>query len=133
MLNITFSGIQWFLNQTGPCTTTHIESGGFTRSRPGVTHPDIMFHFFPSQLVDHGRTTPSLEAFQIHAGPMRQASRGWIKLKSKNPKEHPLIQPNYLSEGKNTYLVQISHLVVQYVNTGCGVFKSGKQNGKGNC
>ena len=101
-MNITFSGIQWFLNQTGPCTTTHIESGGFTRSRPGVTHPDIMFHFFPSQLVDHGRTTPSLEAFQIHAGPMRQASRGWIKLKSKNPKEHPLIQPNYLSEGKIT-------------------------------
>ena len=102
MLNITFSGIQWFLNQTGPCTTTHIESGGFTRSRPGVTHPDIMFHFFPSQLVDHGRTPPSLEAFQIHAGPMRQASRGWIKLKSKNPKEHPLIQPNYLSEGKQS-------------------------------
>ena len=93
------------MNQTGPCTTTHIESGGFTRSRPGVTHPDIMFHFFPSQLVDHGRTTPSLEAFQIHAGPMRQASRGWIKLKSKNPKEHPLIQPNYLSEGKQSQKV----------------------------
>ena len=46
MLNITLSGIQWFLNQMGPCTTTHIESGGFTRSRPGVTHPDKMFHFF---------------------------------------------------------------------------------------
>ena len=43
-------GIQWFLNQSGPCGTTHIESGGFTRSRPGVEHPDIMFHFFPSQV-----------------------------------------------------------------------------------
>ena len=85
------------MNQTGPCTTTHIESGGFTRSRPGVTHPDIMFHFFPSQLIDHGRTTPFLEAFQIHVGPMRSTSRGWIRLKSSNPKDHPLIQPNYLS------------------------------------
>ena len=28
---------------------------------------------------------------------MRSTSRGWIKLRSKNPQEHPIIQPNYLS------------------------------------
>ena len=43
-------GLQWFLNGSGACGTTHIESGGFTRSRPGIAHPDIMFHFFPSQV-----------------------------------------------------------------------------------
>lgn len=90
-------GVQWFMNQTGSCGTTHLESGGFTRSRPGVEHPDIMWHFLPSQVIDHGRKAPSLEAYQLHAGPMRPTSRGWIKLKSKNPKDHPIIQPNYLS------------------------------------
>ena len=43
-------GLQWFYNQTGAAGTTHLESGGFTRSRPGVPHPDIMFHFLPSQV-----------------------------------------------------------------------------------
>ena len=90
-------GIQWFLNQTGSCATTHLESGGFTRSRPGVPYPDIMWHFVPSHVIDHGRQTPLHEAYQLHAGPMRPTSRGWIKLRSKNPKDHPIIQPNYLS------------------------------------
>ena len=60
-------------------------------------HPDIMWHFLPSQVIDHGRVAPYLEAFQLHVGPMRSTSRGWVKLKSNNPKEHPLIDPNYLS------------------------------------
>jgi choline dehydrogenase len=90
-------GVQWFLNQTGACGTTHLESGGFTRSRPGVEHPDIMWHFLPSQVIDHGRKAPTLEAYQLHVGPMRPTSRGWLKLRSKDPRQHPVIQPNYLS------------------------------------
>ena len=49
------------------------------------------------QVIDHGRKAPYLEAFQVHVGPMRPTSRGWLKLKSKSPKDHPIIQPNYLS------------------------------------
>ena len=90
-------GVQWFLNQTGSCGTTHLESGGFTRSRPGVAHPDIMWHFVPSHVIDHGRKAPQHEAYQLHVGPMRPTSRGWVKLKTKSPKDHPIIQPNYLS------------------------------------
>ena len=31
---------------------------------------------------------------------MRPTSRGYIKLKSKDPREHPEIDPNYLDTGK---------------------------------
>lgn len=79
-----------------PTATSHLESGGFARSRPGVEHPDIMFHFLPSQVIDHGRKA-WMEAFQVHVGPMRAESRGWLKLKSNDPRMHPLIDPNYLS------------------------------------
>lgn len=45
--------------------TAHLESGGFIRSRPGVTHPDIQFHFLPSQVIDHGRVASKIEAYQV--------------------------------------------------------------------
>ncbi len=45
--------------------TAHLESGGFIRSRPGVPHPDIQFHFLPSQVIDHGRVKSKIEAFQV--------------------------------------------------------------------
>lgn len=90
-------GIEWMLQQTGYGATAHLESGGFIRSRPEVTHPDIQFHFLPSQVVDHGRVASKIEAYQVHVGPMRSTSIGWMKLKSRNPLDHPILQPNYLT------------------------------------
>ncbi|XP_042618872.1 choline dehydrogenase, mitochondrial [Cyprinus carpio] len=90
-------GLEWLLRFTGYGATAHLESGGFIRSRPGVPHPDIQFHFLPSQVIDHGRVKSKIEAFQVHVGPMRSTSVGWLKLKSKDPFDHPIIQPNYLS------------------------------------
>ncbi|KTG10669.1 hypothetical protein cypCar_00029557 [Cyprinus carpio] len=90
-------GLEWLLRFTGYGATAHLESGGFIRSRPGVPHPDIQFHFLPSQVIDHGRVKSNIEAFQVHVGPMRSTSVGWLKLKSKDPFDHPIIQPNYLS------------------------------------
>ncbi|XP_051964277.1 choline dehydrogenase, mitochondrial-like [Xyrauchen texanus] len=90
-------GLEWLLKYTGYGATAHLESGGFIRSCPGVSHPDIQFHFLPSQVIDHGRVKSKIEAFQVHVGPIRSTSVGWIKLKSKEPHAHPIIQPNYLS------------------------------------
>ncbi|KAJ8370849.1 hypothetical protein SKAU_G00108770 [Synaphobranchus kaupii] len=90
-------GLEWLLKYTGYGATAHLESGGFIRTRPGVTHPDIQFHFLPSQVIDHGRVSSKLEAYQVHVGPMRSNSTGWLKLQSTNPLEHPIIEPNYLS------------------------------------
>ncbi|XP_012886249.1 PREDICTED: choline dehydrogenase, mitochondrial [Dipodomys ordii] len=90
-------GLEWLWRFTGEGATNHLETGGFIRSRPGVPHPDIQFHFLPSQVIDHGRVPTQQEAYQVHVGPMRATSVGWLKLRSTNPQDHPVIQPNYLS------------------------------------
>uniref|UniRef100_A0A3B4UT90 Choline dehydrogenase n=1 Tax=Seriola dumerili TaxID=41447 RepID=A0A3B4UT90_SERDU len=90
-------GLEWLTLFTGYGATAHLESGGFIRSRPHITHPDIQFHFLPSQVIDHGRVASKIEAYQVHVGPMRSTSTGWMKLKSTNPLDHLNLQPNYLS------------------------------------
>jgi len=96
-------GVQWFLNRTGSASSTHLETGGFICSGPGVPHPDIQFHFLPSQVIDHGRIAPKIEAYQVHVGPMRATSRGWLKLQSNDPTQHPILQPNYLDTEQDRY------------------------------
>lgn len=100
----TLEGIKWFINHDwGACRTAHLEAGGFIRSEAGVCHPDIQYHFLPSQVIDHGRKNPECHAFQAHVGPMRPTSTGNLKLRSADPLEHPIIQPNLLSTERDRY------------------------------
>ncbi|XP_072277045.1 choline dehydrogenase, mitochondrial [Pyxicephalus adspersus] len=94
-------GLEWMWKFTGDGATAHLETGGFIRSAPGVEHPDVQFHFLPSQVIDHGRVSPKIEAYQVHVGTMRATSVGWLKLRSTDPKDHPIINPNYLSTVKD--------------------------------
>lgn len=95
--NMIRIGLEWFFNRTGDGATAHLESGGFIRSRPGVLHPDLQYHFLPSTVNDHGRKIGPCHAYQVHIGPMRPTSRGFLRIKSRNPMEHPIIVANYLS------------------------------------
>jgi len=95
--NMVRIGLQWFLTRKGWGATTHLESGGFIKSREDVEHPDLQIHFLPAAIEDHGRKNVQCHAFQFHIGPMRSKSRGFLKLKSTNPQDHPQIVANYMS------------------------------------
>ena len=91
-----YHGAQWFLFKKGLLSHSHLELGGFVRSSTDFDHPNIQFHFFPSLVINHGLENPDKHAFQFHASPNRPTSRGWVKLRSSNPKDEPIIQFNYL-------------------------------------
>ena len=91
-----YHGAQWFLFKKGLLAHSHLEIGGFVRSSTDFDHPNIQFHFFPSLVINHGLENPDKHAFQFHASPNRPTSRGWVKLRSSNPNDMPLIQFNYL-------------------------------------
>lgn len=92
-------GAEWFLRGTGECATNHFHAGAFIRSKAAtdLDHPDIQLHFVPSQYLDHGRGEIEQEAFQAHVGTLRAKSTGHVKIRSRNPRDHPEIDPNYLS------------------------------------
>jgi len=99
--NMVLVGLRWFLRHDGAAASSHLEAGGFIRSGPGIEHPDIQFHFLPALVSDHGRAPGDQHAYQVHVGPMRPASRGGITLRSADPRVHPRIQPNYLTEERD--------------------------------
>lgn len=90
-------GAHWLLRKKGLGATNHFEAGGFIRSRAGVRYPDIQYHFLPLAVSYDGKGLASEHGFQAHVGPLRSKSRGWVRLRSPDPREKPRIQFNYMS------------------------------------
>jgi choline dehydrogenase len=90
-------GAEWLFFRRGLGATNHFESCGFIRSREGVEYPDIQYHFLPGAIRYDGKAAAPGHGFQVHVGPMRSRSRGWVKLRSSDPREPPRILFNYMS------------------------------------
>ena len=97
-LNMLRVGLQWFLNKSGPCSTSFLEAGGFCKSSSDKDYPNIQFHFFPAFVIDHGAVDPDRHGYQLHASLNQPKSRGHIKLNTSSPYDYPKIQFNYLED-----------------------------------
>ena len=90
-------GLRWLLTGGGLGATNHFETLGFIRSGAGVEYPDIQFHFLPVAVRYDGTAPAEGHGFQLHVGPMRSKSRGWVRIRSDRPGEAPEIRFNYMS------------------------------------
>ena len=89
-------GLQWLLRGTGLGASNQFEAGAFIRSRAGVAHPDIQYHFLPLAVTYDGHSLASEHGFQAHVGTLRSKARGHVRLRSADPREAPKIQFNYM-------------------------------------
>ena len=89
-------GMQWTFFGTGAGATNHFEAGGFIRSRAGVEHPDLQYHFLPIAASYDGSQKAEGHGFQAHVGPMRPTSRGHVRLRSRDARQPPEILFNYM-------------------------------------
>ena len=89
-------GLQW-LARRGPGATNHFEGGGFVRSNPEESYPNLMFHFLPLAVRYDGTSPSSGHGYQVHVGPMYSDSRGRLRITSRDPRVKPAILFNYLS------------------------------------
>jgi choline dehydrogenase len=97
LLSRALVGLNWLMRDHGDGSTNHFETGGFIRSRAGVKHPDIQYHFLPMAVSYDGSALATEHGYQAHVGPLRSKSRGSITLKSADPREAPRINFNYMS------------------------------------
>ena len=74
------------------------EATGFVRSRAGVRWPDVQLDFLPVAMGKDMVGYDVADGFQTHCGPLRPRSRGWVRLRSSDPTESPLIRYNYLDD-----------------------------------
>lgn len=87
----------WLFHRRGLGATNHFEGGGFARSNDDVDYPNLMFHFLPVAIRYDGSSPTKGHGYQVHIGPMYADTRGWVRIKSRDPKVHPSMQFNYLS------------------------------------
>ena len=95
--NKPWVGLMWVLFKKGPAASNHFEGGGFARSNEDVEYPNLMFHFLPIAIRYDGTSPSGGHGYQVHIGPMYSDARGSVKIKSKDPFEHPALIFNYLS------------------------------------
>ena len=89
---------QYQRERTGMFTTNFAESGGFIRTLPTLTRPDVQWHFVTAMVDDHGRRKHRGHGFSLHACVLRPRSRGSVRLASAEPHAAPLIDPAFLTD-----------------------------------
>lgn len=97
LYNQPLIGAEWLFFGTGIGASNQFEAGGFIRSDDSFTWPNIQYHFLPVAINYNGSNPIKVHSFQAHMGSMRSPSRGCIKIRSKDPAEHPSILFNYMS------------------------------------
>jgi choline dehydrogenase len=97
------AALRYVLTRSGPLSLSVNQGGGFFRTRPDLTRPDMQLYFSP---LTYERTPPGIRplmhpdpfpGFTTSVSPCRPTSRGFLELRSKDPADAPRIQPNYLT------------------------------------
>lgn len=91
--------VKFFTKRGGLLTSAVAEAGGFIKSKPDLTRPDLQLHFVPAAMDDHGRNNKMLMnyAVSLHVCLLRPESRGSVTLYANNANVHPKIQLNMLA------------------------------------
>jgi choline dehydrogenase-like flavoprotein len=90
-------GVNYALFRKGPLTMPPSQLGAFTRSDSSQDRPNLQYHIQPLSLDKFGDPLHPFPAFTASVANVRPTSRGWLKLKSREPGAAPAIHPNYLA------------------------------------
>ena len=94
-------GLDYALRRRGPLTMAPSQLGLFTPSDPSHERANIQFHVQPLSLDKFGDPLHTYPAFTASVCNLQPTSRGYVALRSADPADKPVIQPNYLATGED--------------------------------
>ncbi|MCB9992096.1 MAG: GMC family oxidoreductase N-terminal domain-containing protein [Hyphomicrobiaceae bacterium] len=107
-------GVQWLLYRSGPAASVIVEGGGFFQTEE-ATRPDLQIHVAPALVVRGGQTKVKGPGFTVNSTFLRPKSKGSIRLKSSDPRDEPLVDPNYLGEAEDRAMAIKSVRIIREV------------------
>jgi choline dehydrogenase-like flavoprotein len=93
------AGLRYAIYRDGPVSATVVEAGAFWSSDGASEAADLQFHFLAGSGIEAVTDSASksngctLNAYFLHP-----CSRGSVALRSADPRQQPIIDPNFLSE-----------------------------------
>lgn len=89
-----WAGMQYLAFGTGIVASNICDGGGFWYADEDAPAPDVQFHFLPGSGLEHG-LKKIRNGVTLNSALLRPKSRGSVRLKSGDPLDKPLIDPNY--------------------------------------
>jgi choline dehydrogenase len=88
---------QYLLYRGGPLARLSVEAIAFVRAHPLATEADAKMHFAMALYRRNGRELIKQHGFFAYIAGVRPRSRGAVRLRSADPTEPPLIDPNFFA------------------------------------
>jgi choline dehydrogenase-like flavoprotein len=93
-----WAGLQYLLLKKGPVASSLFETGGFWHADPTAGWPDIQFHLGLGSGIEAGVEKLKNPGVTLNSAYLKPRSRGTVRLKSADPADMPLIDPNYWAD-----------------------------------
>ena len=90
-------GLRYAYDRSGPLAMAPSQLGAFVKSDPEQPSANLQYHVQPLSLERFGEPLHTFPAFTASVCNLRPKSRGRVDIRSANPDDAPLIDPNYLS------------------------------------
>lgn len=90
-------GLEYVLKRSGPMSMAPSQLCIFTHSSDDYPHANIEYHVQPLSLEAFGQPLHDFPAITASVCNLNPTSRGRVQIKSRDPQDHPAIEPNYLS------------------------------------
>jgi choline dehydrogenase len=90
-------GMRYALSRSGPLTISAGYAGAFFKTDKRLETPDIQIHFINFSTDRMGEKLHTWSGFTGSVCQLRPESRGFVRIKSKDPAAAPAIQPRYLA------------------------------------
>lgn len=94
-----WAGLEYALFRKGPVASNIVEGGAFWYGDRDAETPDLQFHFLVGAGVEEG--VPKISSgsgVTLNSYTLRPKARGFVKLRSANLPDKPIVDPNFLGD-----------------------------------